>query len=234
MLPARQLHIPISSVAVPAFSRIQADPERFARYYLRTINLMIWIIAPIFAFLFVAAEPTIVLILGSRWREVAPVFKILVISALGQVLHGSTIWLFVSRGESGRFLKLTFLISPLLVASYLVGLPFGIKGVALSGSVVLVAILPWMLKYTFHGTQLNLARLARSMVCPIALCLAGVLLANVALFLIAPQQAVSQLLVVALGFATTYFLAALIPSVREEALSLRNLFGELRSSSQSS
>jgi O-antigen/teichoic acid export membrane protein len=233
MLPARQLHIPVSSVAIPAFSRLQADPQRFARYYLRTINLMIWISAPIFGFLFVAAEPVIVLVLGDRWREAAPVFKILVISALAQVLHGSTIWLFVSRGESGRFLKLTLLISPLLIGSYLIGLPFGIKGVALSGSLGLLGVLPWMLKYTFRGTELTLMRLWQAVLCPTSLCVAGVVLANVASYFIAPQRAIFQFLVVALGFAVAYSLAALIPSVREEALSLRNLFGELRSPNQS-
>ncbi|MGO8737596.1 lipopolysaccharide biosynthesis protein [Rhodoblastus sp.] len=35
MLPVRQLSVPAAGVAIPAFSRIQSDPERFARYYLR-------------------------------------------------------------------------------------------------------------------------------------------------------------------------------------------------------
>ena len=51
MLPVRQLSVPARSVAVPAFSRIQGDPERFARYYLRAVNLIMWISAPIFGFL---------------------------------------------------------------------------------------------------------------------------------------------------------------------------------------
>ena len=83
MLPVRQLSAPAGSVAVPAFSRIQSDPERFARYYLRTVNLIMWISTPIFGFLFVAAQPVIVLVLGNQWREAAPVFQILAISALG-------------------------------------------------------------------------------------------------------------------------------------------------------
>ena len=39
MLPVQQLSAPLGSVIVPTFSRIQNDPERFARYYLRTANL---------------------------------------------------------------------------------------------------------------------------------------------------------------------------------------------------
>ena len=145
MLPARQLGAPARSVAIPAFSRVQGDPDRLARYYLQTVNLIMWITAPIFGFLFVAAEPVIILTLGNRWREAAPVFQILAIFALGQLLFESTIWLFVSRGQSRRLLKLLLIISPIIVVSYAIGLPFGIKGVALSGSLVLLVIFPWIL-----------------------------------------------------------------------------------------
>jgi len=228
MLPVRQLHAPLGTVTIPAFSRLQNDPERFARYFLRTINLMTWISAPVFGFLFVAAEPVIGLVLGPQWREAAPVFQILVVSALGQLLFGSTLWMFISRGQSGRLLKLTLITSPAFIASYLIGLPFGIKGVALTGSLVLLAMLPWIMKYTFRGTHLTLRRLGRGMLYPTSLCVAGIFLAELALRLMSPRSMPSQLLVVALGFGTVYSLSALIPSVREEALSLRELFSQLR------
>ncbi len=232
MLPVRQLSGPAFSVAIPAFSRLQGDPERFARYYLRAANLMVWISAPIFGFLFVAAKPVIVLALGNQWREAAPVFQILVISALGQVLFESALWLFVSRGESARLLKLLLILSPIIVGSFAIGLPFGIKGVALFGSLVFVAILPWILKSAFRGTDLTLQRLGKAILCPISLCLAGIALAETALCLIAPQAIVSQLLVAALGFAVAYSLSALVPAVRGEAMTLSGLYSELRLSSQ--
>lgn len=228
MMPINQLNLPVTSVAVPAFSRIQEDPERFARSYLRTVNLMIWISAPIVGFLFVAAEPVTVLILGNKWRGAAPVFQILAISALGQLLHASTLWLFVSRGQSGRLLKLSLIVSPIFIGSYLIGLPFGIKGVALSASLVQLAVLPWILKYTFRGTQLTLRRLGQAVLYPTSLCLAGVVFAELALQVVAPQHIVSQVLVAAMSFGAAYLLSALIPSVREEALSLWELMSELR------
>ncbi len=232
MLPVRQLNAPTGSVAIPAFSRLQNDPERFARYYLRTVNLVMWIAAPIFGFLFVAAQPVIVLALGHQWGEAAPVFQILVIAALGQLLFESILWIFVSRGQSGRLLKLLLVISPIIVASFVVGLPFGIKGVALSGSLVFVGMFPWVLQYAFRGTNLTLKRLGRAILKPISLCLAGIFSAEFALHLVAPQHIVSQLLVVAMGFAVVYSLSAFIPAVREEATSLTKLFSELRLTSQ--
>jgi O-antigen/teichoic acid export membrane protein len=227
MLPVRQLAAPVRSVALPAFSRIQDDPERFARYYLRAANLITWLSTPIFGFLFVAAEPVILLMLGSQWSEAAPVFQILLISALGQLLFESTLWLFVSRGQSRRLLKMLRVISPILVASVVIGLPFGTKGVALSESLALVAMLPWILKFTFRGTHLMVQQLGRAILCPVSMCLAGICLAELAVHVIAPQRIVSQLLIVALGFVATYSLLAFLPPVRKEIVSLRELLGEL-------
>lgn len=223
MLPVRQLSTPAGNVAIPAFSRLQDDPDRFARYYLGAISLIIWITAPIFGFLFAAAKPVIILVLGAKWVDAAPVFQILVISALGQLLLESTVWLFVSRGQSDRLLKLLVIISPIIICSFAIGLPFGIKGVALSGSLVLIVILPFILRFAFRGTQLTLRRLGRVLLYPVSLCLSGVLLATLALRWFAPERIVSQLLVVGLGFATAYALSALIPSVREEIMAIRNL-----------
>lgn len=225
MLPVRQLSRPAGNVAIPAFSRLQDDPERFARYYLRAVGLIIWITAPMFGFLFVAAKPVITLVLGAKWGEAAPVFRILVIAALGQLLLESTVWLFVSRGQSGRLLKLLVTTSPIIVCSFAIGLPFGIKGVALSGSLVLVTILPWIVRFTFRGTQLTLKRLGRALLYPVSLCLVGIFLANLGLHVIGPERILSQLLVTSLGFAAAYSLSAFISPVREEITSFRDLLG---------
>ena len=232
MLPVRQLSAPAASVAVPAFSRTQDNPERFARYYLRAVNLLMWISAPIFGFLSAAARPVIILMLGNQWREAAPVFQILAVCALTQLLLESTIWLFVSRGQSQQLLKMLIVISPIIIASYALGLRWGIEGVALSGSLVLLAILPGMLKFTFRGTNLTLQRLGQAVLYPVALSLAGVIAAELALYLIDPERIFSQLLVVGLSFLATFLFSALIPPVRREIMSLRNLSREFRSSGQ--
>ncbi len=228
MLPVRQLSAPAGSVAIPAFSRVQGDPERFSRFYLRAANLIMWISAPIFAFLFVAAKPIILLTLGGKWIEAAPVFQILVISALGQLLLDSTVWLFVSRGQSSQLLRLLVFISPLIVGSFIIGLPFGIKGVALSGSLVLIALLPWILKFAFSGTNLTLLSLGKALLCPISLSIVGGLFAEFTIHLIAPQRMIPQLLIAALGFAVAYSLSALVPAIRKEMMSLRTLMSEFR------
>jgi PST family polysaccharide transporter len=230
ILAIHQITAPTVSVAIPAFSRIQGDPKLFARYYLRIINLIVWISGSLFGFLFVAAEPVIVLVLGEKWRQAAPVFRILTISALGQLLLQSTLWLFVSRGESARLLKLMLVITPIMIGSFMIGLPFGIKWVALSLSLVLLAVLPWILKFSFRDTDLTLRRLGRALLYPVSVSLLGILSAEFTVHLLPREGLVSQLLVSAVGFAGAYALAALIPPVRSEIFSFRGLLSDLRPS----
>jgi len=227
MLPVRQLSAPARSVAVPAFSRTQAEPERYARYYLRAVNLILWIITPVFGLLFVGAEPLIVLALGSKWRDAAPVFQILAIAAIGQMLFETTNWLFVSRGQSKRLLAMQLILSPVIIGSFAAGLPFGIRGVAWTGSLALIALLTWVMHYAFQGTELTLRRLAEAILCPVSVSLGGALTAEAALHLVAPHGLGAQLLVAGLAFAAACGLGALAPRVRREILSFRSLAEEL-------
>ena len=174
----------------------------------------------------------IVLVLGTQWRQAAPVFQILAISALVQLFLESTIWLFVSRGQSDQLLKLLLIICPVIVSSFAIGLPFGIKGVALFGSLVLVIILPWILKFTFRGTNLTLQRVGQALMFPISVSLVGVVFEELATHLMIPQGLLWQLLIAALGFATAYSLSLLITPVRKEIVSFGKLFSDFRLSNQ--
>jgi O-antigen/teichoic acid export membrane protein len=231
MLPVRQLNGPAGSVAIPAFSRLQSDPERFARYYLRAVNLMIWIAAPVFAFLFVAAKPVIVFVLGPKWEQAAPVFQILVISAFGQLMLDSSSWLLISRGLSRRLLKLLLIVSPVMIASFAIGLAFGIKGVALCGSLALLAISPWILSFTFQGTNLTLRRLWQAIASPVSVSLVTAVIAEFAVRSFKAQSTISQLLFVAAWFAASFLLSLAIPAVRREIISFLNLLKRSESGS---
>jgi PST family polysaccharide transporter len=232
MLPLRQLNTPLAAVAMPTFSRTQDEPERYARYYLRTANLMMWMIGPLVAVLFVAAQPVVILLLGNQWRDSAAVFQILGISALAQPLFESTNWLFVSRGATDRLLKLGLITFPIIIGSFVVGLQFGIKGVALSYSLTLVAILPWVFHYSFHGTNLTLQRLTKALLHPVSICMTAVLFAEFALRRIAVAGNVLSFLVTCLAVGAVYSFSAILPSVRQELLSFRNMLLQLRPSTQ--
>jgi len=223
LLPTRQLGAPARRVAVPAFSRVQNDRDRLARVYLRMANLIMWITGPIFGFLFVAATPVIVLTLGYKWRAAAPVFQILAIFALGQLLYESIIWLLVSRGESQRLLKMSLIACPITVLSYVIGLPFGIKGVAWSGALGMLAVFPWMLNFSFRGTALKLSDLGKNLFYPVITTLAGVAAGEMVLHAAVGLSNFPQILVIGAGFTAGCAVMLLLPPVREEVRGLKDL-----------
>lgn len=231
LLPVRQLGAPGRRVAVPAFSRLQDDPDRLARSYLRTANLIMWITAPIFGFLFVAATPVIALTLGHQWREAGPVFQLLAIFALGQLLYESVIWLFVSRGQSKRLFKLVLILCPITVFSYAIGLPFGIKGVALSGALGMLLVFPWVLSFSFRGTKLTLARFGRKVLYPVLTCLAGVATGELALHAVGGMPIVAQILIIGAAFAVGCLFALILEPVRDEVKQLIDLLRSSRAMS---
>jgi O-antigen/teichoic acid export membrane protein len=228
LLPVRQLGSPARSVAVPAFSRTQHEPERLARFYLRTANLIMWITAPIFGFLFVVASPVIVLALGKQWRAAGPVFQILAIFALGQLLYESLIWLFISRGQSRRLLKLVLIMCPITVSGYAIGLPYGIRGVALSGALTMLVTFPWVLSYSFRGTEITLLRLGRNVIYPVIACLAGVTTGELAYHAVNHLPAFLQISLVWVAFLAGCLLTAIVRPIRKEMLNLKELLRDSR------
>jgi O-antigen/teichoic acid export membrane protein len=228
VLPLRQLSAPVTSVLVPAFSRLQNDPERFGRYYLGAVNLLVWVMAPLFGFLFVAARPVILLVLGRQWGKAAPVFQILAVCGLAQLLFDSTLWLFISRGQSARLRNLSLMMSPVIIGSYVIGLPFGIRGVAVCYTLGLLVTVPWALKFAFRGTELTLQRLGTAIKYPVSLAVLGAILGEFARRILAPQGTIPQLFAIAIGLGLAFLLSAAIPAVRAEIAALRVLLRELR------
>jgi len=227
-LPVRQLSGPARNVAVPTLCRLQDDPERMARFYLRLANVIVWITAPIFGFLFVAATPVIVLTLGSRWREAGPVFQILAVFALGQLLFESIVWLLISRGQSQRLLKLVLIMCPIAVGSYMIGLPFGIRGVALSGTIVMLMIFPWVLKFSFHGTTLTLRRVGSRIMCPIIASLAGMATGELASRFTGALPVIEQILFIAAAYTAGSALLLLVKPIRNELTEILKLLPSSR------
>jgi O-antigen/teichoic acid export membrane protein len=221
MIPLQQINAPLAAIAVPAFSRISNQQERYARGYLGAMNAMVWVFGPIVGVVTVGAEPLIRLLLGPRWCEAAGIFQLLAISALTQPIYNSLGWLLVSCGRPQRLVKLGLWMCPLVVGAFAFGLPFGPKGVAMSYSTVLFAALPWALRFAFRDTQLTLRRLGRAVMGPIGTCLVAVISAGLVVHVVKPGSSLLALLIMAGTFAAVYAGAPCIPPLRAELRFLR-------------
>lgn len=135
LFPIGQIVAPMTSVAVPALSRLQNEPQRYRSYYLKAIKLIAYLTMPLIVILGVLSTEVITLILGNQWIGAAPIFRILAVTAFFQPVGSTMGWIYVSLGKGRRYTIWGILSSSLIVTSFLIGLPWGAIGVATSYAV---------------------------------------------------------------------------------------------------
>ncbi len=131
-LPLTAINAPIATVAVPALSRLIGAPERYRAAYCSVTRLLLLATVPLGPLMIFSADTLIPLLLGPRWRDAAPLFKVLALALCVKPLLFTTSWLFISQGRSGEMLRWGLVGGSIAFVSFLVGLPWGALGVAIS------------------------------------------------------------------------------------------------------
>lgn len=132
LLPMRQILPPVSSVMMPALSRIADDTERFRRVFLGFIERVAMVSLPAITYMIFASDWIILLLLGRKWVECSPIFAWLGLNALTQPINALTTTTWVARGHGGAMLRWGIVHNLLIVTAIVAGLPWGAVGVAAS------------------------------------------------------------------------------------------------------
>ncbi len=229
--PLEQFTIPINAVLVPALSRIQAQPERYRRTFLRVYEALA-LISFLFAGLMLPlARPITLVVLGPKWEQAAPIFAGFSIAALCIPLAGASTWLFQTQGRGKDWLINSLLGSFITVASFVAGLPFGPAGVAIAYSLAGLFIGVPVLFY-FAGRQgpVTTGDLWRRVICylPLWLVVFGATwMTRLVATTLSPLMQLA--LCVPVGVVAGAILIWVIPSMRRIALSLVETLLELKS-----
>jgi O-antigen/teichoic acid export membrane protein len=154
-MPAERLNGTISGVAFSALSRLQDDPVRLRTYFLRGYSLVVSMTVPITIFGAVFADDIILLLLGPKWSGAAGIFRLLTPTILIFGMINPTWPLLLSVGLQGRSLRIALVIAPLVLTSYVLGLPYGPSGVALAYSTAMTLWLIPHLAWCLHGTAIS-------------------------------------------------------------------------------
>ena len=204
MLPIDQINAPITTVAVPALSRLNDSPERYRRAYLRIIEKISVITMPAVALLIATSDWVVLVVLGPQWKEAAQIFAALGVAALVQPIANTTGWLFISQGRTDDMFRYGLVASTIIVTAILVGLPWGAPGVATTYALIWIVVIAPLLFYWVGRTGPVRPRDFYVTVAP-AFCAAVAVLA--ALFLLRRSGVVVSPLA---GLAVSFGLASLI------------------------
>ena len=158
--PATQLNTPLTSVAIPALSRLQTDPERFRAFYRRGLEAVVFLLCPFMLVAMASADHLVLLFLGPQWTESIPLFLALTPAGLVMCTGVATSWVYIPLGHTDRQFRWRVLSSIVTIVAVLVGLRWGTLGVAVAFSAQAVAMRIPAIAYCLHGTFLRGADVA--------------------------------------------------------------------------
>jgi O-antigen/teichoic acid export membrane protein len=155
-LPTESLNSALGEVAFSALSRIRNDPPRFRTYFLKGYSLILESTIPITIAVALFAPDLIATILGPKWREAAPIFRLLAPTILVFALINPIGWLIFSLGMIRRSLRIACVLAPMVITGYVLGLHYGPKGVAFAYSSVMVLWAIPHIAWCVRGTVISL------------------------------------------------------------------------------
>lgn len=129
-LPLNNISRTVTQVMFPSWSAINNQPQTIKRIYLKTAQMIALITFPLMLGVLVVSEEFILTLYGERWLEIVPVLRILCVVGMIQsiiTLNGS---LFLSQNRTAVQFKIGLLLRANSVIGIIIGLNWGIIGVA--------------------------------------------------------------------------------------------------------
>jgi O-antigen/teichoic acid export membrane protein len=155
-IPTANLNSAAGEVAFSALSRLQHDPSRLKSYFLKGYSVVLAMTVPLTVACALFADDIIIVLLGPKWKAAGIIFRLLAPTILVFAMANPLSWLVMSLGMIRRALTMGLVIAPLMIASYVIGLPFGPKGVAFAYSAVMMLWIFPVIAWSVHGTPISL------------------------------------------------------------------------------
>jgi PST family polysaccharide transporter len=159
--PLQNMSSVINQVMYPSLSRVSDNREKIQLAYLRSSALIGLICFPLMLGLAVTAGPFIHVFLGSQWTPVARLLLVFAPLGAAQALYGTVSVIYQSQGRTDLQFKWMLFSSVAYVLSFVVGLRWGIIGVACSYTLVWFLLMIPSFWIPFHLIELSGQRFFR-------------------------------------------------------------------------
>ena len=113
-------------VTYPVLSKIQDDPDKLRKGYLKFLNMATLVIFPLMIGLAALAKPFILLVLTDKWFDVILILQIICIAQMWYPVHAINLNILQVMGRSDLFLKLEIIKKIEGITVLCITLPFGI------------------------------------------------------------------------------------------------------------
>jgi PST family polysaccharide transporter len=210
-LPIGQINAPISTVMLPALCRLQDNPTEYTRLYLRALGVLSFLTVPLVVFSFAFAHDLVLVLLGRQWLPAVVVFQMLAPAALVSAINIAPGWLCTSLGHPRKQLNYGLISAPLCIAAFIIGLKWGLEGIAGCFSLTFF-ILFWVFTwYASLGTPVRFLQILRIFCVTGAIsCVAGSITWAVRMGPLSTLNPTVALMICMILFAIVYLLTAML------------------------
>lgn len=136
LMPVNTINAPVYAAAMPALSRLTDDPARYRAMFAQVMQKLALLTMPAFALAAMTADWVVHILLGSTWIQAIPLVALFSVSATYLPVLLASGLLYMTQARTGQMLRATLIDAGLCVASILVGLNWGVNGVAAALAVV--------------------------------------------------------------------------------------------------
>jgi len=173
-MPIRQLNGPLSSVYLPTLSRLCGTPDEFRLVFLQLIRWLSIVTTPLSIVLIATGDQVISVLLGEQWSQAGELFRVLAFAALFQPLGSFSGTLLTALGQTRRLAKWGVFSSILITSSFIIGIQYGVFGVAVAYAIATKIQQPILLWYSLRYAPVTVTQYLGAMLPGI--CLGGCVL----------------------------------------------------------
>ena len=204
MLPLQTINGPLGRLMLPILSRLRDEPERYRRSFLLAVRAILLFATPGITVAVATSDRLMIFLLGDTWSAAGPIFFWLGLASLLQPVSNATGWLFISSGRGREMFRWGMVSTATTLIAIVIGLRWGVEGVAMSLFIVLLLRTPLLNAYCVRGTSVRARDLYLVMLEPAL----GAVAAALLVYAIGGMLSTAMLLCVAMPLAYALGLAA--------------------------
>lgn len=209
LFPLQQVTNPIAKVIVPALSRLADQPQRYNAAFIRAYGLMLLLTMPGIAFTVTNADAVVNIAMGPKWAGVVPIFQMLGLAGLLQVINNPTGWIFISQGRTKLYAIWGVVSAVTSSLAFFAGIEYGPKGVAIGYAVGEFLRTPFLWFFLTRNGSLRLSDAIRILL-PFTIAAVGALLATwlVRQYVVLPSPLAKLFIAIVVSYAVMSGLVA--------------------------
>ena len=167
-LPVTAVVQSFQSVTYPALSNVKDNPEKFADSYRRVLMITAAVICPIMVGMIAVAEDMFMLLLGPRWMETVPYFKILSLAGIFYPLSMIAYNILKVGGNGKLIIRLEVVKKTIMTIILAIAIPHSVTAIAWGLTAMAVVEFTLNALFSLRFAQLTIAQLIKTLL-PIAI-----------------------------------------------------------------